>query len=202
VRELIRARFAGPGISPDASGDGSGWERGQNVVPPEKLVNAAVLVPIVDRRDGFTVLLTQRTEHLPSHAGQVAFPGGRSHGPHESPEDTALREAEEEIGLTRDQVEVIGRLNVRFSGTGFRVTPVVGLITPPFELRPDPREVAAVFEVPLSLVLDPASHTLKTEMRNGAEREFYVLTHPERYIWGLTARMLLDLSRVLEKIES
>jgi 8-oxo-dGTP pyrophosphatase MutT (NUDIX family) len=202
VRELIRAAFPGPGVSPDPAGDGSGWERGQNVVPPEKLVNAAVLVPIVDRPEGFTVLLTQRTEHLPSHAGQVAFPGGRSHGPHESPEDTALREAEEEIGLARDQVEVIGRLNVRFSGTGFRVIPVVGLITPTFELRPDPREVAAVFEVPLSLVLDPANHTLKTEMRNGAEREFYVLTHPERYIWGLTARMLRDLQLALANIET
>jgi 8-oxo-dGTP pyrophosphatase MutT (NUDIX family) len=202
VRELIRARFLGPGISPDPSGDGAGWERGQNVVPPEKLVNAAVLVPIVDRPEGFTVLLTQRTEHLPSHAGQVAFPGGRSHGLHESPEDTALREAEEEIGLTSDQVEVVGRLNVRFSGTGFRVTPVVGLITPPFELRPDPREVAAVFEVPLALVLDPANHTLRTEMRNGLEREFYVLTHPERYIWGLTARMLRDLQVTLANIET
>jgi 8-oxo-dGTP pyrophosphatase MutT (NUDIX family) len=202
VRELIRAAFPGPGISPDPSGDGAGWERGQNVVPPEKLVNAAVLVPIVGWPEGFTVLLTQRTEHLPSHAGQVAFPGGRSHGPHESPEDTALREAEEEIGLGRDQVEIVGRLNVRFSGTGFRVTPVVGLITPPFELRPDPREVAAVFEVPLEVVLDPANHTLRTEMRNGLEREFYVLTHPERYIWGLTARMLRDLQVALAKIET
>jgi 8-oxo-dGTP pyrophosphatase MutT (NUDIX family) len=202
MRELIRARFAGPGISPDPSGDGAGWEKGQNVVPPERLVNAAVLVPIVDRTEGMTVLLTQRTEHLPSHAGQVAFPGGRSHGPHETPEDTALREAEEEIGLPRAEVEVIGRLNVRYSGTGFRVTPVVGLITPPFGLRPDPSEVAAVFEVPLATVLDPAMHTLQTMIRDGREREFYVLTHPERYIWGLTARMLLDLSRVLAQIDA
>jgi 8-oxo-dGTP pyrophosphatase MutT (NUDIX family) len=202
MRELIRARFAGPGISPDPSGDGAGWEKGQNVVPPERLVNAAVLVPIVDRTEGMTVLLTQRTEHLPSHAGQVAFPGGRSHGPHETPEDTALREAEEEIGLPRAEVEVIGRLNVRYSGTGFRVTPVVGLITPPFDLRPDPSEVAAVFEVPLATVLDPAMHTLQTMIRDGREREFYVLTHPERYIWGLTARMLLDLSRVLAQIDA
>jgi len=197
MRELIRARFAGPGISPDPSGDGAGWERGQIVVPAERLVNAAVLVPIVDRPDGMTVILTQRCEGLPSHPGQVAFPGGRSHGPHETPEDTALREAEEEIGLTQDEVEVIGRLNVRYSGTGYRVTPVVGLIDPPFTLRPDPSEVAAVFEVPLDLVLDPANHALETVIRDGREREYYVLTHPERYIWGLTARMLIDLYRVL-----
>jgi 8-oxo-dGTP pyrophosphatase MutT (NUDIX family) len=200
VRELIRARFPGPGVPADPSGDGAGWERGQNVVPEHLLVNAAVLVPIVERPQGMTVLLTQRTEHLPSHAGQVAFPGGRSQGAHETPEETALREAEEEIGLSRDRVDVIGRLNVRFSGTGYRVTPVVGLIVPPFDLHPDPSEVASVFEVPLSLVLDPASHTLQTVIREGREREFYVLTHPERYIWGLTARMLLDLSRVLAKI--
>jgi 8-oxo-dGTP pyrophosphatase MutT (NUDIX family) len=202
MRELIRARFPGPGIAADPSGDGSGWERGQNVVPTEKLVNAAVLVPIVERAEGFTVLLTQRTENLPSHAGQVAFPGGRSHGPHETPEDTALREAEEEIGIRREEVELIGRLNVRFSGTGYRVTPVVGLVVPPFTLRPDPSEVASVFEVPLATVLDPASHTLETVIRDGREREFYVLSHPERYIWGLTARMLLDLSRVLAELEA
>jgi 8-oxo-dGTP pyrophosphatase MutT (NUDIX family) len=201
MRELIRARFPGPGVAADPSGDGAGWERGQIVVPEDKLVNAAVLVPIVDRPEGMTVLLTQRCEGMPSHPGQVAFPGGRSHGPHETPEDTALREAEEEIGLSRHQIEIIGRLNLRYSGTGFRVTPVVGLITPPFALTLDPHEVAAVFEVPLAVVLDPASHTLKTEMRNGAEREYYVLTHPERYIWGLTARMLLDLSRVLADLE-
>jgi 8-oxo-dGTP pyrophosphatase MutT (NUDIX family) len=201
VRELIRARFAGPGIAPDPSGDGAGWERGQNVVPEDKLVNAAVLVPIVDRPGGMSVLLTQRCEELPSHPGQVAFPGGRSHGAHETPEQTALREAEEEIGLTRDEVEIIGRLNVRYSGTGYRVTPVVGLIEPPFTLRADPSEVAAIFEVPLGVVLDPANHVLQTVIRNGREREFYVLTHPERYIWGLTARMLLDLSRVLADLD-
>jgi 8-oxo-dGTP pyrophosphatase MutT (NUDIX family) len=201
MRDLIRARFPGPGIAADPAGDGAGWERGQIVVPEEKLVNAAVLVPLVDRPEGMTVLLTQRVENMPSHPGQVAFPGGRQHGPEETPEETALREAEEEIGLARDQVEVIGRLNLRYSGTGFRVTPVVGLLTPPFTLRPDPREVAAVFEVSLSVVLDPTKHTLKTEMRNGTEREYYVLTHPERYIWGLTARMLLDLSRTLADLE-
>ena len=197
MRDLIRACFAGPGIAPDPAGDGSGWERGQNPVPADQLVDAAVLVPLVERPGGITILLTQRCDALRRHAGQVAFPGGRKHFPEETPEETALREAEEEIGLPPERVELLGRLNVRTTGTGFRVVPVVGLIQPPVELRPDPSEVAGVFEVPLADVLDPARHVLRTQVRDGREREFYVLEHPEYYIWGLTARFLLDLQQVL-----
>ena len=197
MRELIRGCFAGPGIAPDPAGDGAGWERGQNVVPEDRLIDAAVLVPLVDRPHGMTVLLTRRTEALVRHPGQVAFPGGRRHTPHETPEETALREAEEEIGLARDRVELIGRLNVRNTGTGFRVTPVVALIDHPVDLRPDPSEVAHIFEVPLEAVLDPKRLVLETVMRDGREREYYVLTHPEHRIWGLTARLLLNLHQVL-----
>jgi 8-oxo-dGTP pyrophosphatase MutT (NUDIX family) len=196
MRELIRASFLGPGISPDPAGDGSGWERGQNIVPEDKLVAAAVLVPLIERPEGMTVLLTRRTDAI-RHAGQVCFPGGRSHGRHETPEETALREAEEEIGLARDRVELVGRLNVRHTGTGYKVTPVVGLVAPPVTLRPDPSEVAHIFEVPLADVLDTANHRLEVQLRDGREREFYVLSHPEHYIWGLTARFLVNLQQVL-----
>jgi len=162
-------------------------------------MDAAVLVPLVERAAGMTVLLTRRTDALKRHAGQVAFPGGRKHFPAETPEETALREAEEEIGLPPGLVEVVGRLNVRTTGTGFRVVPVVGLVAPPVALRPDPSEVASVFELPLADVLDPARHVLRTQVREGREREFYVLEHPEHYIWGLTARFLLNLQQVLSE---
>jgi 8-oxo-dGTP pyrophosphatase MutT (NUDIX family) len=152
----------------------------------------------MDRPGGMTVLLTRRTDKLKRHPGQVAFPGGRAHEEDSSPEHTALREAEEEIGLAPGRVELIGRLNVRYTGTGFRVTPIVGLIVPPVELRADPSEVAHIFEVPLADVLDPANHRLEVQIREGRERAFHVLEHPEHYIWGLTARMLVNLREVLE----
>ncbi len=195
----LRARFAGPGISPDPAGDGSGWERGHENLVVETLVPAAVLVPLIDRPEGMTVLLTLRTAGLKRHPGQVAFPGGRAHEDDRSSEDTALREAEEEIGLAPGRVELIGRLNARYTGTGFHVTPVVGLIVPPVPLKADPSEVARIFEVPLADVLDPARHRLEVQVRDGRERAFHVLDHPEHYIWGLTARMLVNLREVLER---
>ncbi len=198
TRDDLRARFAGPGVAPDPAGDGSGWERGHENIVVETLVPAAVLVPLIERREGMTVLLTRRTDRLKRHPGQVAFPGGRAHEDDATPERTALREAEEEIGLAPDRVELIGRLNVRYTGTGFRVTPVVGLIVPPVALRADPSEVAHIFEVPLADVLDPAKHRLEVQVREGRERAFHVLEHPEQYIWGLTARLLVNLREVLE----
>ena len=121
------------------------------------LTPAAVLFPIVLRDNGQTVLLTQRTAHLKDHAGQISFPGGRVEAEDESPIHTALRETEEEIGLARKHVEVLGFLPEYRTGTGFRVTPVVALVTPPFELALDPFEVAEAFEVPLAFLLDPAA---------------------------------------------
>ena len=119
---------------------------------------AAVLFPIVQRPQGHTVLLTQRTDHLRDHAGQVSFPGGRVDAVDVSPQATALRETQEEIGLSPSHIEIFGYLPQYYTGTGFVVTPVVGLLTPPFELQPDPFEVAEIFEVPLSFLLDPANH--------------------------------------------
>ncbi|MGH6620607.1 MAG: CoA pyrophosphatase [Alphaproteobacteria bacterium] len=166
---------------------------------PTELVQAAVLVPIVERREGLTVLLTQRTDHLSAHAGQISFPGGRLEATDASLEAAALRETEEEVGLTRDRIEVVGQLDLYVTRTGFEVTPVVGIVTPPFALTPDPFEVADVFEVPLSFIIDPANHLKQSRQHNGIQRQFYVLPYDDRYIWGATAGMLVNLSEVLRK---
>jgi len=193
MRALIRKSFAGPGLP----GAPSGLD--DNPPPAEQpLTQAAVLVPIVDRPAGMTVRLTQRTAHLPSHAGQISFPGGRTQPSDTGPEDTALREAEEETGLERRFVELVGRLEVRETGTGYRVTPVVGIVEPDFNLRPDPSEVEHAFEAPLAFLIDPANHRFETRVTRGVERQFYAISYEGHYIWGLTARLLVNLSGVLK----
>ena len=164
---------------------------------PEKLKPAAVLVPIVDRPDGMTILLTQRTDHLNDHAGQIAFPGGRAEPTDRNLQATALRETEEEVGLTRDRIELVGQLDIYVTRTGFEVTPVVGIVNPPFPVKPDPFEVADVFEVPLSFIVDPDNHVQDSRIHNGVTRLFYVLPYEGRYIWGATAGILVNLSEVL-----
>ena len=159
---------------------------------------AAVLVPVMAHASGLSVLFTQRTVHLRSHSGQVSFPGGRAEPQDPTPEFTALREAEEEIGLAPGRVEVLGRLPEYFTRTGYRVTPVVGVIQPPVALAPDPREVDEVFEVPLDFLLDPSNHRRETrELPGGGTAGFYVVQYGERRIWGATAGMLLTLYRQL-----
>jgi 8-oxo-dGTP pyrophosphatase MutT (NUDIX family) len=158
---------------------------------------AAVLVPIVARPGGPTVLLTQRTAHLHDHAGQVSFPGGRIEADDRDPEHTALRETEEEVGITGDRVELIGRLAEYNTGTGFTVTPVVGIVMPPFEVIPDPFEVAEVFEVPLDLLTDLGRYSFHMRVRGGRLRRFYQIEHEGKIIWGATAGMLRNLARVL-----
>jgi 8-oxo-dGTP pyrophosphatase MutT (NUDIX family) len=158
---------------------------------------AAVLVPIVDRAGGLTVIFTQRTSHLKAHSGQVSFPGGRAEPSDPTPEFTALREAQEEIGLPMERVEVLARLPDYLTRTGFRVTPVIGLLTPPFELVPDPREVEEVFEVPLAYLLDPANHGRETRELQGRTVGYYVVRYGSRTIWGATAGMLVNLYRHL-----
>ncbi|HEY0832762.1 MAG TPA: CoA pyrophosphatase [Azospirillum sp.] len=164
---------------------------------PKSLREAAVLVPLVDRAEGLTVIFTQRTAHLSAHAGQISFPGGRREAYDAAPEDTALRETEEEIGLPRDRIELLGQLDTYVTRTGFRVTPVVGLVRPPFELDPDPTEVQEVFEVPLSFILDPANPQRHSREFLGRERYFYAFPYEHRYIWGATAGMLVNLRDVL-----
>jgi 8-oxo-dGTP pyrophosphatase MutT (NUDIX family) len=164
---------------------------------PGPLTPAAVLVPLVERSDGMTVLLTQRTEHLNDHAGQVSFPGGRIEPGDDSPEAAALREAFEEVGLPGEFVTPIGRLDDYETRTGFLIHPVVGLVAPGFPVRPDPFEVADVFEVPLAIVLDRANHLLERGSFKGRERQFYVLRFAGRHIWGATAGMLVNLCDVV-----
>lgn len=163
------------------------------------LMPAAVLVPLVDRREGMTVLLTQRTDHLLNHAGQISFPGGRVEEQDIDPVETALRETEEEIGLHRRHVEIVGFLDLYQTVTGFLITPVVSFVKPPFELNPDPFEVAEVFEVPLDFVLDPRNHEYHSKMYKNQERRFYVIPYENRYIWGATAAMLVGFSRKLRE---
>jgi 8-oxo-dGTP pyrophosphatase MutT (NUDIX family) len=162
------------------------------------LTPAAVLVPFVlGAAPG--VLLTKRTAHLSSHAGQVSFPGGRIDPGDASAEAAALREAEEEIGLDPARVELLGRLPPYVTGTGFRITPVLGLLPPgvPLDrlgLRPSAAEVESVFELSLSVLLDPAAPQRRRAQLRGRWREFWVWPHPEHYIWGATAGILVNLA--------
>jgi 8-oxo-dGTP pyrophosphatase MutT (NUDIX family) len=162
---------------------------------PLALTPAAVLVPLVERPSGLHVLLTQRTEHLYDHAGQVSFPGGRAESGDASLVETALRETREEIGLAEDHIEVVGYLDDYETITGFRVTPVVSFVTGGFTLALDTFEVAEAFEVPLSYILDPANHQTRSHTRGATERRYYVIEYENRYIWGATAGMLMNLYR-------
>ena len=178
----------------------AGSSRGTGVAEegaPAQLTPAAVLVPVVRRQEGLTVLFTQRTDHLHDHAGQVAFPGGRCEDTDASPVFTALRETEEEIGLAPSRVEVLGLLPEYRTGTGFRVTPVVGLVEPPFDLRLDEFEVADVFETPLEFLLDPANHQRHSVEIAGALRHYYAMPYQGYFIWGATAGMVVSLYRRL-----
>ena len=150
-------------------------------------VPAAVLVPIINRADGLTLMFTQRTAHLVDHAGQISFPGGRVEDSDRDRVDTALREAEEETGLDRARVSVLGILPDYDIPSGFRVTPVVGWVEPPFTLAPDPYEVAEVFEVPLQHFLNPAHHQRHVDTANQRRRHYFSMPYGERNIWGATA---------------
>lgn len=169
---------------------------GESKAGPE-LTAAAVLVPIVLRRPELTVLLTQRTAHLRDHAGQVSFPGGRREASDASAVATALREAEEEVGLAAGQVEILGLLPEFVTGTGFAVTPVVALVQPPLNLKLDDFEVADVFEPPLAFLLDPANRSRQRLQYRGEWREYWAMPWQDRYIWGATAGMLVELQRFL-----
>jgi 8-oxo-dGTP pyrophosphatase MutT (NUDIX family) len=188
----LRARFSRTQRpEPIASGDGHLWRDAGDIRP------AAVLVPVVRREDGLTVLFTRRTPHLQDHAGQISFPGGRAEPEDASLEATALREAQEETGLPAERVELLGRLPEYVTVTGYRVTPVVGLISPSLDLRPDPFEVAEIFEVPLAFFLDPANHLRNSLVQEGKHRRYYAMPYRHYYIWGATAGMLMNLYGLL-----
>ena len=165
--------------------------------PSTALRPAAVLVPLVDHADGMSVLLTQRTAHLSAHAGQISFPGGRIEEDDPDAVAAALRETEEEVGLPRERVSVIGRLDTYITGTGFEITPIVGIVAPPFPISIDPFEVAEAFEVPLAFILDRRNHQ-RIERDVGAHsRSYFVLPYDGRNIWGATAGILVNLAEVL-----
>ena len=164
-------------------------------VEPEVVARArpaAVLAPIVPRPDGLAMLLTLRSAHLRSHSGQVAFPGGKI-DPGETPEQTALREAREEIGLAAELVEPLGWLDPYLTGTGYRVAPLVALLDPAFAPIPNPDEVADAFETPFAFLMDAANHRLEERQWRGRARKFYAMPYGERYIWGVTAGILRNL---------
>ncbi len=192
--DWLRSRFAVPRDVPSiTSGDGRRFH------PEKALRPAAVLVPVIERPgEGLSVLFTRRTAHLNNHAGQISFPGGRSEPHDDSPAATALRETEEEIGLARAHVEVLGSLHEYTTVTAYRVTPVVGLVSAPFDLLPDGSEVAEVFEVPLDFLLDPVNHQRNTVLQQGWQREYYAVPFRDYYIWGATAGMLMNFCNFLK----
>jgi 8-oxo-dGTP pyrophosphatase MutT (NUDIX family) len=159
-------------------------------------VPAAVLVPVV-LSAAPAILLTKRTSHLKSHAGQVSFPGGRIDPDDRSPEAAALREAQEEIALDPANVEVLGRMDEYVTGTGYRITPVVGLLPPGLVFRPSPHEVEAVFELSVTVLLDPDAPRRQRQHVRGVWRDYWVWPHPDHFIWGATAAILVHLARKL-----
>ena len=158
-----------------------------------QLRSAAVLVPVMVREGEATLLLTQRTEELPAHAGQVAFPGGRIDPEDASPEAAAMREAHEEVALDPALVTPVGRLPDYLTGSGYRIVPVLATIAPGRALTPNPDEVDAVFDVPLSFLMDPANHRMESRIWQGRERFYYTMPFGERFIWGVTAGIIRSM---------
>ena len=177
----------------------TGPARGDHILNPEfapdgrTFRDAAVLIPVIARHPAATVLLTQRTAHLSAHAGQIAFPGGKIDPRDAGPAAAALREAHEEIGLDPAAVSVVGYLDAYLTGTGYRVTPVLGRVEPDQPLVLNRNEVESAFEVPLGFLMSPANHRRAVRVLGGRERHFYEMPFEERYIWGITAGIIRGL---------
>ena len=188
LRFDIPAGLTDPSLIP-ASGD-QGTNRMLEIIAHEQPIRpAAVLVPVVDHPQP-TVLLTQRAAHLNDHAGQISFPGGKIDATDASPLATALREAEEEIGLSREFVDPVGYLDLYGTSFGFRILPTVARVKPGFKLRINQSEVDEAFEVPLAFLMNPANHQLHSKEFRGMERSYYAMPYQDRYIWGATAGIL------------
>lgn len=190
MRDMIREKLRHSLATIDADFDLSAHDLFPAI---ESFRPAAVLVPIINHPDELTVLLTRRPDHMNKHAGQVAFPGGRIDPTDPSALAAALREAEEEVGIPAHHVEIVGRLDNYRTGTGFQILPVVGIVTPGFEIKANAGEVAEVFEVPLSFLMDPGNHQRKSTEYNGVTRHYFAMPYKEYYIWGATAGMLVNL---------
>lgn len=180
-----------PADAPARRGD---FDLNPGMSPPDSRKRpAAVLVPVIDREPEASVLFTERTAQLRAHGGQISFPGGRMEADDATPVDTALRETSEETGIDPAFIEVLGFLEPYQTSTGFRVVPAIGIVAPGFVLRPDSREVEAVFEVPLRFLMNGENHELHSRPWRGSRRYYYAMPYGERYIWGATAGMLRNL---------
>ncbi|MEX2452238.1 MAG: CoA pyrophosphatase [Rhodospirillales bacterium] len=196
--DLHRIRSCFSGHSPRLLLEGRGdKDLNPDIATAAPLTSAAVLIPLIERPRGLTVLFTRRTDTLSVHAGQISFPGGRVEAVDIAPEDTALRETEEEVGLTRDSIDILGRLDDYITRTNFIIAPFVATIKSPFELTLDPREVTEAFEVPLTFFLDAANHQRHVRIEHGKERHVYAMPYQDYYIWGITAGMLFNLYEFL-----
>jgi 8-oxo-dGTP pyrophosphatase MutT (NUDIX family) len=198
----LRHRFQSPPVWQPEITDESRHVIAANIISKRqaagKVTRAAVLIPLLLKNDGLSVLLTQRTDHLHDHAGQISFPGGRMDSGDLNPHDTALRESEEEIGLDRKGVEIIGQLPQYLTVSGYSVTPVVGLVKPQAEYVLDAFEVADIFEVPLHFLMNPANHQVRVWESDQGSRRFYSMPYENRFIWGATAGMLRNLYQLLK----
>ncbi len=196
---LAALSTSAPIVDPNAPDTPSDFDLSPALVPTiaqAPLAPAAVLIAVVERPE-LTVLLTQRTESLRRHAGQIAFPGGRMEPTDRDPTATALREAHEEVGLDPAFVEPLGYLDAYRTGTGFRIFPVVSLVRTGFTLKLDENEVADAFEVPLAFLMDEANHQTETRFWRGQERRFYAMPFEQRYIWGATAGIMRNMQKRL-----
>lgn len=191
--EWIRKRFSNPPVwTPEVNAEPLFVQR-------NRMIPAAVLVPLVDRSEGLSLLLTQRAMHMHDHPGQISFPGGRVDLTDSTRIETALREMEEEVGVDRSHVDILGTLPEYRTGSGYRVTPVVSIVTPPFEVRTNPDEVADVFEVPFSFFMNGSNYQIRSAefpSRMG-RRSFYTVPYQNRFVWGATAGMLRNLYHFL-----
>ena len=160
--------------------------------------DAAVLVPVINRPEGASILFTVRSSDMPSHAGQISFPGGKPHPGDRDAIATALREAEEEVNIPAASVRVVGSLGVHHGGLGFAVTPVIGLVDPSAPIRPCPREVAEIFEAPLAWALDLENHHIEERVNDGIAYRMYAAPFGERHIWGLTAGILRSFAEAMQ----
>lgn len=206
MRDLIRERLHGtllPGDAEPDDPDSGGFsdltlDQGDDYFTEiENFRPAAVLIPLVDRPGEMTVLLTQRPDYMKKHAGQIAFPGGGIDDTDTNAVAAALREAQEEVGLHADHVEVVGRLDPYRTGTGYQIAPIVGIVQPHFELRICEIEVAEAFEVPLSFLMNPENRRRHQGEFKGKKREYYSMPYEDYFIWGATAGMLVNLAKRL-----
>jgi 8-oxo-dGTP pyrophosphatase MutT (NUDIX family) len=172
-------------------------EKQRQAASARELTPAAVLLLVVNHPEEPTVVFTQRTAHLADHAGQISFPGGRMEAGDEGPAHTALREAEEEVGIDPSAVAVLGELPDYHTSTGYRVRPIVGWVDPPLAYSPDPYEVADVFEVPLQFLLDTRNHRYESALHKGRMRHYWAMPWQGRFIWGATAGMLVTFQRIV-----